>query len=150
VSELTEALASPEEATFRGKVYRIEPLDFNDLADLEAVIGDINDLDLSLITHRLLILWLALRRVDEKLTPQDRENCRYLLTMRQVGKMFPLTADAADETGEFIRKVLVLSGVAPKEEAPAEGEPGNAPAPEVPTEPARPRKAAAAKASGAS
>jgi hypothetical protein len=140
VSELTEALASPEEATFRGKVYRIEPLDFNDLADLEAVIGDINDLDLS----------LALRRVDEKLTPQDRENCRYLLTMRQVGKMFPLTADAADETGEFIRKVLVLSGVAPKEEAPAEGEPGNAPAPEVPTEPARPRKAAAAKASGAS
>lgn len=129
-SELADALGKGAVLTFRGKPYNVEPLDLNDLADLEMQIGDILNLDLGLMAHRRLVLWLALRRIDERLTAQQKDEGDYLMTLLDVGRMFTLKDFEDAQTTAFIAGVLRLSGLISEEDAPdAEG---NDPAPAAP------------------
>lgn len=128
-SELAQALGKGATLTFRGKPYKVEPLDLNDLADLEMQIGDILNLDLGLMAHRRLVLWLALRRIDDRLSAQQKDEGDYLLTLLDVGRMFTLKDFEDAETTAFISGVLRLSGLIAEEGA--EAAEGNEPAPEA-------------------
>lgn len=119
MSELSEGLGKPATLVFDGREYQIEPLDLNDLADLEAEIGDLEFLDVSRIHHQRLVLWLTFRRIDPELSPEDKDEMRYKMTLVQAGRMMNLKKMQTGEGRAFIEDVLKLSGVLPEATEPA-------------------------------
>ena len=71
--------------TFKGRVYQLEEWDLNDIADIEESLGDLSKLNPAKAAHQRLVLWIAMRRADEMLTPDERRMCRYRRLLEDVG-----------------------------------------------------------------
>jgi hypothetical protein len=111
---LTETLAKSKRLVLDGKEYDIEPLDFNDLADLEVRFGSLDQVNPASIHAARFIAWLALRKHDPTLTAEEREDCRYRLTETEVGRRLKSNST---ETMAFVVGVLQLSGMVSDGEA---------------------------------
>lgn len=120
-SEVQEACNTPESATLRGVTYQIQAFDINDLADFDAIVGGVDQFDITKFAHQRCVLWLALRKADPNLTHEERENGYYKLTEWQVGKMFTLRDYETEEVRTFIERVMVLSGIIPSADDPKNG-----------------------------
>lgn len=121
-SELVEVTNQPAKITLKGVEYAIEPLTYNDLAELETALGSINDLDVTKFGHMRFVLYLALRKADPNLPATDKRRGNYRMTEREVGNMFTLKDISDPEVSEFIRQLLIMSGlIAETAEGDAEG-----------------------------
>lgn len=136
MSELSDALGRGTAVVFGTKTLNIEPLDFNDLLDLEEFTGeDADTLDIgefiSVKRNWLFFLWLVLRKADPELTPEERENGQYRLTEKQAGYL--LKRDNHIEQLAMIKAAIGLSGLKEADGKEAEGDadpkPGPAPKP---------------------
>ena len=143
MSELTEALAKPKALVWQGREVEVEPFDLNDLSDIEAEIGDVFLLDPTRLEHQRLILWLAFRRIDPDLTPEQKDRLEYKMTLAQAGRMLNLKQMRTPEALEFMEGVLRLSGILPESEQQGNAEAAEAAA-EAPAVGKTRRKASAA------
>lgn len=136
--DIEKALGRGRAVEFRGRTWTLEPLNFLDLADAQALglfKGD-QATDLS----PLSILWLMLRKADPDLTETQRDHCQYSLTPRDVAALFSLNATGAEDAGKFMGTVIAFCGLteAANEQADAPTEGSNA-------EGAQPKKARGAR-----
>jgi hypothetical protein len=133
MSELTEVLAKGKTLTFAGRDWNIEPLDLNDLADLDARLEELHPegltaeeggapkhgldaLDIKRLPHLKYVIYLLLRKADPTLPMEYRERAEYKLTEVQVGRMVSLPELKKPETVTFMAEVLRLSGLTGGEE----------------------------------
>ena len=110
-SATAAALGKGKMLDFLGEQKYIEPLDWNDMADLELVIGDIEAFDYLKVNHQRLLLWLVLRKADTTLTPDQRRYCNYNLALQDVGRMLSARQLSDPRMLIFIVEVLKISGL---------------------------------------
>lgn len=141
--ELIERAAlTTAEATLNGKPITLEALDLLDIILLKKKIGGLWLLDPTDPEHQLYLYWLALRRVDSHLSPEQKAKREYLMTEEEAGAQITAPFLISAEGTEFFRTVLRLAGFdlldpeTEPEEAETETE-GNAPAPETAPTPAK-------------
>jgi len=109
---LKSALGNAKTAfEFKGKLYQLEEFDLNDIADIEEQLGDIGQLNPTKTAHQRLILWLALRRADEMLTPPERRACNWRLTLVDVGTQIKASDLRSADTLRFVAAILRASGL---------------------------------------
>jgi hypothetical protein len=126
-TEPADALGVREAITLRGREFVLEPLDIGDLLEinerfgkLEEFLGTLDAADQGTQLRGIIFLvWLALRKADPDLSPEQREAGEYRLTERQVTRLIPLDPGVLTDLAQ---KVLRVAGL-------AEGQAGNAPAP---------------------
>ena len=114
MSQLSEALGKGTPVAFGSITLSIEPLDFNDLLELEEFSGvDADDLDISEFIkerkNRLFFLWLVLRKADPALTTEERERGEYRMTEKEAGYL--LKRDSTLEQLSLIKAAIGLSGL---------------------------------------
>lgn len=114
MSQLSEALGKGTPVAFGSMILTIEPLDFNDLLELEEFAGvDADDLDISEFIKdrrsRLFFLWLVLRKADPALSPEERERGEYRMTEKEAGYL--LKRDSTVEQLSLIKAAIGLSGL---------------------------------------
>ena len=102
MSDLSEALAAPTIIHFAGKDRPIKPLDFNRLILIEDEFGSLDAVDYSKARSQRFLMYIILGATHEDLTEEG------------VGEMLTLTNP--DETVTFVKSVLRLSGLLPKED----------------------------------
>lgn len=121
MSELSDALGQGTPVVFGTKTLTVEPLDFNDLLELEEFSGeDADALDVGKFIenkrNRLFFLWLVLRKADPALTQEERERGEYRMTEKEAGYILKRNSDV--EQIALIAAAIGLSGL--KEETPPE------------------------------
>lgn len=131
MSELADALGRGTKVEFGTVTLSVEPLDFNDLIDLEEFSGqDADTLEIAEFIqskrNRLFFLWLVLRKADPKLTSEERERGEYRMTEKEAGYILKRNSDT--EQIALIAAAIGLSGLKETEDA---ADPKPAPA-EVP------------------
>lgn len=118
----------PMEMELRGKKFNVEPLDFNDLCQIEADYGDLDALFSSIdfgpqsrsAQKVRYLFWLILRKADPSLTPEQKANCDYQMTLEQAGRYVPL--NFSEITG-LVEQVMKQSGLVDEEKKGALTEP---------------------------
>ena len=127
-SALGNATSSHE---FKGKSYQLEEWDLNDVADIEEQIGDIGKLNPLKSSHLAMILWIAMRRCDDMLTPDERRAGRWRMTLRDVGSIVKASDLRKPDAILFASVILTASGILPEEEKKTEVDPEEPEAPSV-------------------
>ena len=132
-TSLAAALGTTQRfGTFQGRTISLEEWDLNDIADVEDQLGaSIDTLNPMDTKHMRLVLWLALRRADETLTPEDRRECRYRLTVAQVGRRVKASAFMTPEVLSFVAEVMKASGLYNAPEPDSGNADGGTPKPKV-------------------
>ena len=123
MSELADALGRGVNVTLGDKILCVEPLDFNDLVDLEEYSGiNADDLDMTVFLvssrNKRFFLWLVLRKADPSLTAEQREAGEYTMTEAQAGRLLKFGSTA--EQWALVHAALGLSGLKNEETAPEE------------------------------
>ncbi len=119
MGELKEALGRGTGVPFGGQTLLVEPLDFNDLCDLEEYAG-VNADDIEIAAHlesarnRRHFLWLILRKADPDLSDEDRAAGRYRMTEAEAGRMIKFGTTVDQWT--LINTALGVSGLVSKPE----------------------------------
>ena len=122
MGEIGEALAKPLIKEFAGRTWTIQPLDLNDIADLEDAIGSVDLLDITSARHQRVCMWLIFRKADPQLGHDDRANCRYHMTLQDAGRLLTAEELVKPTTLPFLIEILQYSGLMPKQaEEGAEG-----------------------------
>jgi hypothetical protein len=136
-----QAAITTATVNFLGETLTLESLDLGDIITLKKEVGGLWNLDATDPEHQLLLLWLTLRRVDPRLTPEQKAKREYLMTQEEVAQRVPFRFLTADNG--FFATVMELAGFhllgndAEEEADVAEPDQGNAPAPEVAPVPKR-------------
>lgn len=91
-----------------GKVWECPPLDLEDMADLERILGPVGEWLFRGLTLQVMrgILWASMRKVGK--TPKEIEDRKFVLTPADLGKMF--TAAFARDIGIVSMRILEESG----------------------------------------
>lgn len=118
MNEINEALGTPRAMTFRGKTWRVEPLDMVDLGEIQSRLGSLNALSTRDPRLQFEILYLALRKADPDLTDDEREDERYRLTRTAVRRMVSLPELEKPETQAFLGEIVARSGLFGDPDAP--------------------------------
>ena len=111
MAEISDALGDGPAKRFCGREWNIRFLDLNGLVELERRVGTLGDLDVAQLEHLRLFLWLVLRNSDPSLTEAQRDAGEYLLTENEVGRMINLKILKTSETNDFIRDLMIGSGI---------------------------------------
>lgn len=123
MSELKDALGRGTEVMFSGKPLMVEPLDFNDLCDIEEFSGiNADDLDigefLQSAKNKRFFLWIVLRKCDPDLSQEERECGEYRMTEKEAGYLVKF--GTTPEQFMLINTALGVSGLASGDEAGAD------------------------------
>lgn len=126
MSELSEALGRGTPFVFNGLPLAVEPLDFNDLCELEDYSGvDSDDLNIADFLrpakNRRFFLWLVLRKSDPSLTAEARERGEYRMTEADAGRLIKFGTTA--EQFALVNLSLGVSGLAAGDEEAGDGGP---------------------------
>jgi hypothetical protein len=113
LSQLRNLIGRCSSVEFGGRSWRVCPLTFNDLCDLEDKFGDVASIDLSRASTQRFLLWLVLRSADGPLERFDSEFA--------VGELLAL--DDPKKTAEFVSEVFRLCGLIGGADIPNDSEP---------------------------
>lgn len=123
---LFSLLGKPETVSFMGRTFEVEPLTFEDVADIAKKYGvNLYDLEGQEFAMEFIyqgVIWAVLRKQDPRLSDEEKAAGKYRLTPEELAREIPIKAMVTEDGQKFFRAIMVHSGLQKPEDEASEGD----------------------------